>query len=321
MALSNIQVYSQYAYTTMTEIVRQQIELFNAASNNAIVLSPSSYQGDYSDVISWARISGGMVRRRNAYGTSTLSNKNLTNIVDTMVKVAAGTFPIEINPETFTWIQKSPEEAGVVLGQQLAVEMMADMVNTAIGVTAAALSGQSAVVNDISGATAPADKITQIALNNTLGKFGDRRGDIKVWVLHSDMMRDLFGNALTNGQMLFKYDSVNIVSDPFGNRFLYTDCPSLLASTVYTTLGLVQGAVVVGQNNDYTENFQTTNGKENIEKTYQAQWTYQLGIKGFQWDKTNGGKSPTDAALFTSTNWDASHSDKKDFAGVLLKTH
>ena len=80
------------------------------------------------------------------------------------------------------------------------------------------------------------------------------------------------------------------------------------------------GAVVVDRNADYTSNIDERNGNENIVRTFQAEWSYNLGIKGFTWDKTNGGKAPTNAALGTSTNWDRTATDLKDMAGVLIKS-
>jgi hypothetical protein len=63
-----------------------------------------------------------------------------------------------------------------------------------------------------------------------------------------------------------------------------------------------------------------TNGNENISRTWQAQWSFNLGLKGFAWDKTNGGKSPTTAALTTGTNWDKFATSNKDLPGVLVNT-
>jgi hypothetical protein len=72
-------------------------------------------------------------------------------------------------------------------------------------------------------------------------------------------------------------------------------------------------------NGDFVQNVQTLNGDENIKRTIQSEWSYNLGIKGYAWDKTNGGKSPNDAALATGTNWDRYATSFKDTAGVLLK--
>ena len=316
MALSDLSVYSEYAYTTATEILAQQIELFNGASRGAISLGTSPIQGDYSDQIMWQKISG-LVRRRNAYGTGSVSSKKLTNLVDTMVKVAAGTPPVEMNKSQFTWIQMNPAEAGVILGKQLAVDSMADMLNTAIMSGYAALAGVSDVVLDVTGATDK--KMTPGNLNLAAHKFGDRAQDIVCWLSHSATMASFYGTAITNANLLFNYGSINVNSDPFGRVFIVSDSTSLVNSTTYYVLGLVPGAITVNHNGDYDENWQRTNGDENILTTYQAEWTYNLGIKGFAWDKTNGGASPADGALATSSNWDKYATSVKDIAGVVMK--
>jgi len=83
---------------------------------------------------------------------------------------------------------------------------------------------------------------------------------------------------------------------------------------------LAQGAVLIEQNPDYLENMSTTNGAENIKRTWQAQWSYNVGLKGYAWDKTNGGASPTNAALATGSNWDRYATSVKDLAGILVNS-
>jgi hypothetical protein len=85
------------------------------------------------------------------YGSGAVAEKVLEQLVDTMVKVAAGTPPIRIDPSMFKWIQRNPEEGGAVIGQQLAIDTLADMLNTALMACAAALSGVAAVNYDGSG--------------------------------------------------------------------------------------------------------------------------------------------------------------------------
>jgi hypothetical protein len=91
----------------------------------------------------------------------------------------------------------------------------------------------------------------------------------------------------------------------------------------YNSIGITPAAVVIERNNDFEDNIQTSNGKENINRTYQAEWSYNVGVRGFAWDKTNGGKAPTDAALATATNWDrlgGGYSNAKTLGAVILKT-
>lgn len=321
MALSDLAVYSEYAYSAMTEVLAQQVELFNAATNNAVTLAPAAVQGDFSDVAFWQKISG-LVRRRNAYGTGDVAEKVMEHLVDTMVKIAAGTPPVRIDPGMFNWIQRSPEEAGVVLGQQLAKDTLGDMLNIALGAANAALTNEATNLLSITGET---DKVASfIALNRAQAKMGDAAQQIVAWIMHSTPLFSLYGNALTNAQQLFTYGTVNVARDPWGRVLIATDSPNLLSfsspNTTYSTLGLVPGALVVQQNNDFDANEETNNGKENIVRTYQAEWSYNLGVKGFAWDKGNGGKSPNDAAVLTGTNWDKYATSNKDLAGVILKT-
>jgi hypothetical protein len=317
MALSDLAVFSEYVYSSMSEVVAQQVELFNAASGGAIILRQAANEGDYSDIALWAKISG-LVRRRNAYGTGAQAAKELEHLIDTMVKVAAGTPPVNMPPSMFTWIQRNEEEGGAVVGQQLAGDMLADMLNTAIMAFVAAVDGEAAVTHDYS-ATGTA-KLSE--LNKAAGKFGDRATDIRAWLMHSKVLFDIFGTALANTEALFNFGTVNVRQDGFGRPFVITDSASLINTTpnpdVYRSLGLVVGGIVVEANNDFDDNIETSNGDENIQRTYQAEWTYNLGVKGYAWDKATGGKSPNDAALATANNWDKYATSHKDTAGVIL---
>ena len=326
MALSDLAVYSEYAYSTMTETLQQQVDLFNAATNGAILLRSAAHQGDFSDIAFFQKIDG-LIRRRNAYADTAIAQKVLKQIVDTMVKIGTGTAEIRLDPGQFKWIQMNPEVAGAALGQQLAVDTMADMLNTALGATRAALIQTPEVVYDITGETSPGDEVSFKAMTKATGKFGDAGSRIAAWVMHSKPLFDLYANALTNSERLFTYGDVIVSRDPFGKLMVMTDSPALVdtvttpSDPIYTSLGLTQGAIIVDQNNDYTAAEDTQTGYENIRRTFQAEWSYELGVKGYSWDKSNGGKSPTNAALLTSTNWDKYSTSHKDLAGVLLKSH
>lgn len=323
MALSDLAVFSEYAYSAMTEVQDQQVQLFNSASENTLMLTSAPTRGDYSDTAMFARIAGGTVRRRNAYGSGAVAGKSLAHRVDTTVKVASGTPPIEIDPSQFAWIQANPQDAGAAMGLQLAQDNMADMLNTAIGATNAALSNEAEVFLDITGETAPADQATFSSMTQAASLFGDRSADIIAWIMHSAPMHGIYQSNLANTERLFTFGTVNVVRDPLGKLLIMTDSPNLVDATtpldpLYSILGLVRGAATISQNGDFFANEDTTNGNENIGRTYQAEWSYNVGIKGFAWDKANGGPSPTDAALLTATNWDRTATSHKDLAGVAL---
>lgn len=321
-SLSDLQVFNEYVYSSSTEVLRQQIELFNAATRGAIVLRSSAHQGDFSELAFFKKISG-LVRRRDAYDSTptAVDAVDIEHLLDVSVKVAAGTPPVNIPPSQYRWIQQNPAVAGAAMGQQLAVDMFADMLNTSLMAAGAAIGQKAALTVDKSGeSTATA---TFEYLLNASELMGDRAQQVAVWVMHSHVMFDLWSEALANSNRLFVYGNVNVVSDPFGRIFVMTDSSALHYTDTdehYRTLGLVPGGLYIGQNNDMESNWDTSNGYENIQRTYQAEWSYNLGIKGFAWDKTNGQANPDDSDLATAAYWDSYYSDAKDAAGVQLIT-
>lgn len=324
MSLNNVEVFNRWAYRTVSELVAQQIELFNAATNNAIILrSPTENPGDFSDSTFWQLMSGA-VRRRDPYSMGSVSPVDLQMILDTMVKVAGGTAPINIPPVMFEWIGQNAQQGGVVIGQQLAPLMMQDMLNTAVAALAAAIVNTGATnYTDVSGGSGGAELFSPSNVVAAKRLLGDRSDAIAAWVLHSKPMHDYWAGAVANANRLFTYGTVAVVSDPFGKPMIMSDIPALVIAgtpTDYVSLGLQTGAAVVERNADFTQNLDTRNGQENIARTYQAEWSYNLGLKGFTWDKTNGGKAPTTASLATGTNWDKNVTSHKDLAGVAIRT-
>ena len=129
----------------------------------------------------------------------------------------------------------------------------------------------------------------------------------------------LIGDNLTNGERLFTAGNVNVI-DILGKRVVVTDAPALYEAgtpNLSKVLGLVSGAVAVEGASDIISNVETTNGQTRIETTMQVDYTFTLGMKGYGWDETNGGKSPTDAEIATGTNWDKYAQFDKMTAGVL----
>lgn len=314
MALSDMVVFDDFLYRSFTETITQQVELFNAASANALVLTAASNVGDFSQEAYYKAIAG-LVRRRNAYGSGSVSAVNLEQLEMNKVKVAGGTPPIQWEPQQFSWIQQNQEEAGTVIGVQLAQGVLQDYVNTAVAALVGAIDNNGLVHDGTSGTLSLAGLVSGSAL------FGDRSMDLRAWIIHSKPMHDLYGAAITNATDLFEFGTVNIRQDGFGRRFIVTDSPALVTAgspDTYHTVGLVEGAAMVEDNGDLFSNIETTNGTENIQRTWQAEYTYNLGLKGFTWDIANGGKSPNDTALGTGTNWDKIASSNKDTAGVIV---
>lgn len=308
--------FNKQVYTSMTATIDQNLEAFNAASNNALVLAPSSSNmGDFALEASFKTIAG-LVRRRNVNnGSGVVTATNLQQLKKASVKVAAGTPPIVFEPGQYRWVLESPAKAAVIIGEQLAKATLQDELNCAVSALVAAMLGNTAVVNDIGAKTANIAELT-----NTAAKFGDRLGSIAAWVVHSKVMNDIWQDTLKNSTQLFRFGDVAIMEDQFGRKFIMSDIPALASESAYYSLGLVPQAALVEPNNDFDAVIVDTTGKENIQRTYQAEWSYNLGLYGYSWDVTAGGSSPTDTALGTSANWQQIAQSLKDTAGVLLKS-
>lgn len=313
MAAFDLNVFNEQTKTVMTETIDQDIAKFNEASGGAIVLINKPFEGDFSIESAFKAIAG-LVRRRNAYGSGAQSAKRLQQMLDVAVKVAAGTPPIEFEPQQYRWTLQNPELAAIKIGEQLAKARLADMLNAGLTAGVAAIGGNSDM--KLTESTAANFKL----LNKAAAKMGDRSGSIKAWAMHSTILHGLYDNALTNTERLFSYDGIHVVRDPFGRMFVVTDSPALYNNTgaTYNSLGLVEDAIVVNDNNDFFANMNTINGDENIKASYQAEWTFGASVKGYAWDMASGGKSPTDTAIGTPTNWDKNVTSNKDTAGVLL---
>lgn len=317
MALADMKVFNDFMYDAATETIRQQVELFNGATNGALRLSQAGNVGDFAHEATYKAIAG-LMRRRDAYGSGAVTPTTLSQMEHVAVKIAGGTAPVQFDPQQFSWIQRNPEEAGVVIGEQVARGVIADEVNTAILALQAALSGNADVTHD-----ATAGSLTLNALNKGAGKFGDRMMDIMVWLIHSTPMTDLFDSSLTNSNQLFEFGSVRVTQDGFGRRFIMTDSPALYEADGggagvdhYHTIGLSDAAATVEDNGDYYATVEEKTGDENIQRIFQAEYTYNLGLKGYAWN--TGVKSPTDAAIGTGGNWTKVATDNKSTAGVLV---
>lgn len=322
MALSDLAVFSEQAYLTAVEVLDYNVDLFNSASLGTITLASSSHQGDFSETAMFGML-GNIVKRRNPYGDGDVPEIAMRHINEVSVKVAAGTRPVRIDNAWYAWILRSTQDAAAAFGQMLAQQMLEDMVNSAVGAGTAALSSHPNLIFD---ATAKTEKTASwVGLTRAAALFGDQSANIATWVMHSDVVTDLYVANLTNVERLFTYGAVNVSRDPFGRPLIVSDNALLKtagaagAANSYNVLGLVPGAINVGQNTDFNANEDTRNGSENIKTTYQAEWSYQLGLKGFAWDKATGGKAPNDAAIMQAANWDKFVTSDRDLIGVMAK--
>lgn len=314
MALSNMQVFSQNIVTATIETLAQQIDKFNAASRGAILLTTAGVDGDFINETFWKSIHSAQRRVDRYAAQGTPSPTNMAQDKEVGVKIAGGFGPILFEPAQLSWITANPIDALEAISANFAEALLSDQLNTAISAARAAIGGQASAVFD-----AGASGISYSALNSAHAKFGDRSSNIVANVMDGATWHRLVGQNLANAQQLFVSSGVTVV-DILGKAVIVTDAPGLFVTGTpnkNAVLGLTANAVIVSNSSDIISNMEVSNGKDRIETTWQADYSYVLKLKGFAWDTVAGGKSPTDAELLTATNWGLVSSDIKHTAGVL----
>lgn len=315
MSLSQMKVFNEYVMPATIETLGQMVEKFNAASNGAIRLTTEGFTGDFLQESFFAAIHSAQRRVDRYAAQAAASATDLTQLQHSSVKVAGGFGPIRYEPSQMTWLDKPTTEGIEVASRNFAEALMKDQLNTAIAALVAAISNQAAATNDVS-ATAG---INYVSMNGAHAKFGDRSGDLVAQIMTGAVYHKLIGANLTNTPQLFQAQGVRVV-DILGKAVIVTDAPGLyLAGTPNKdfVLSLAPDAAIVSDGADLISNIQTNNGQTRIETTMQVDYTFGLGLKGYTWDETNGGKSPTDAELATGSNWDKVATDIKHTAGVI----
>ena len=315
MALADMKVYNDDIVGTTIELLGQKTDQFNAASGGAIVLSTAAWRGDFSRESFFNQIASAK-RRVDRYAViATQAATALTQGEHVGVKVAGGFGPVLFEPAQMTWLNEDPASAIRAISEGFSDALLADQLNTAVGSAVAAVSGQAALVNDVSATGG----LTLNVLNNSHAKFGDQSQLLVTDVMTGAAWHKLIDKALTNSSQLFASGNVMVV-DILGKRYVISDIPALYEAGTPNkskVLSVVANGIIVDNASDIISNVDTSNGNTRIQTTWQADYTFGLKLKGYSWDVANGGKSPLDAELFTATNWDKAVAENKHTLGTL----
>lgn len=320
MSASDMVIFNQYVMPAIAEMFPQMIDKFNAASGNTIQLTGEGFDGSYLEQSFYNAIHGSQRRVDRFAANNAVAATDLTQSQWNAVKVAGGFGPVLFEPSQMSWLRKPTQEGITIAASQFAEAMLADQLNTAIASLVAAIENNAAVVNDVSGA----GQATQSAINGGLAKFGDMSQMIGALVMTGVQYHNLVGEAIANSNNLFEIGGIAVREGTAfgqGRPIVITDAPALRlagAPDKQKILGLTAGAAQVKDGSDMITNIETTNGKDRIETTFQTDYTFGLQLKGYSWDQTNGGASPSDAALATGSNWDKVVASDKHTAGVLI---
>ena len=319
MSLTNFDIFNKWSQLTSTEVVDQQVSLWNGATRNALTLvSASDNAGDFAEKSAYALMAG-LYGNRDPSSTAALASTPLATLKEAAVKVGMGSLPMEYTGSAFDWTLRDPREAGIAFGEQVGAAKFQYMLNSALAACVGGLTQNTA--NDL-----PFDGTAGIAslqtLNNGSRLFGDRAQSLVTWVMHSKSLHDIYENALNNSNRLFTFESVQVMEDGFGRILVMTDSPALTFDNAgtdnYYQVGLVASGVMMEDNGDSRVYTETRTEFDNAKQLMKEEASFNLGMKGYTWNTAV--VQPDDAALALGTNWTQSAASFKDTAGVIVQT-
>lgn len=316
MALGDFQVFNDYAYNAFMVTYQQEVNLFNQATNGAIVLASAGFAGDFHEKAQFENLAS-LVGNRNAASTNAATEHALKELLKVDVKVGFGTPNISYTNTAFDYTQRDPAEAGRVFGESLAEGALAYQLNSVLAAGVAALDDTDITYDGTAGVA------SLESLNLGAGKFGDRQSAIVAWVMHSKSITDIYGQSLANSNQLFEFGTVRVTQDGFGRPLIMTDSDALhfdnTGTENYHQLGLVAGGLSVEDQGDLRTYNVTDLSEVNAKQLLKAEGTFGIGVKGYTWNTAFA--KPTDVTLATPANWtriaDLGH---KDVAGVRVTT-
>lgn len=315
MSLSQMEVFNKYIMPATIETLATEIDKFNQASGMSIVMTSDGFEGDFMQESFFAAVHGAQRRVDRYAAQASASATDLTQLKNSSVKVAGGFGPIRYEPSQMTWLNKPTAEGIEVASRNFAEAMLQDQLHTAIASLVAAISNQADATNDVSANAG----LSYAAVNNAHAKFGDQSGNLIADVMTGAAYHKFIGNNLANAERLFTSGGVRVI-DLLGKIAVVTDAPALYEAGTpnkVKVLSLASSAAVISDGGDLITNVETKNGQTRIETTVQSDYSFGVGLKGYTWDETNGGKSPSDAELATGTNWDKTATSIKHTAGVI----
>lgn len=314
MALTATEVFENTVYNVGKDILTENVDVFNQHSNGAIVLSSQSIQGDFAQSLD-VTLGKDLVKSRNPYAQSALTDKGFTRVKDNIVKLGMGLNPISWTNAEFNWVKQNPSLAGVKIGRAMANQTMQRMAEFAIGSLATCLNQNAKLKREV----AASSKISHNDFVQAISPMGDQFNSIELYVIHSSTYFELLETTFKNSEHLWDFGNFTVMRTALGHKFLITDNKGLLnAQTAIYSLGLKKGSAFVGTEQDFAQATVPITGQENLAYRYQAEWTSALKIANRRYKTNDAMNGLTYAAVTNGANWESISSDVKDETGVVI---
>ncbi|AZE55895.1 putative phage protein [Pseudomonas synxantha] len=304
---SDLIIYNDEAQTAYLERIQDNLDVFNASSNGAIVLDNELIQGDFRKR-AFYKLGGGL-EHRDVNSEAKVNAKKIGAGEAVGVKAPWKYGPYQTTEEAFKRRGRPVEEFSQIIGADVADATIEGFIEYATGALKAAIGSNASMV-----VSANIETDGKKTLTRGMRKFGDKFGRIALWVMHSSAYFDIVDEAIANKV----YEEAGVV--------IYGGLPGTLGKPVLVTdkapvdaiFGLLPNAVVITESQAPGFRSYEVNDEENLAIGYRAEGTVNIDVLGYSWKESTGGSNPTLAAVGSAANW-VKHSDSnKVTAGVMI---
>ena len=304
---SDLIIYNDEAQTAYLERVQDNLDVFNASSNGAIVLDNELIEGDFRKR-AFYKI-GGSLEHRDVNSTGKVTAKKIGAGEAVGVKAPWKYGPYQTTEEAFKRRGRPVDEFSQIIGADVADATLEGFIQYATAALRAAIGSNAGMV-----VSANIETDGKKTLTRGMRKFGDKFGRIALWVMHSSAYFDIVDEAITNKI----YEEAGVV--------IYGGLPGTLGKPVLVTdtapsdviFGLLPNAVVITESQAPGFRSYNVDDEENLGIGYRAEGTVNIDVLGYSWKETAGGANPTLAAVGSAANWVKHASSDKVTAGVMI---
>ncbi|OCG77946.1 major capsid protein [Gilliamella sp. Occ4-3] len=300
-------IYNDLAQTAFLERRQDNLDVFNAASNGAILIDNELIEGDFRKR-AFYKVNGS-IDPRDVNSVDPVTGKKIGAGEAVGVKVPWKYGPYETTEEAFKRRGRDISEFSEVIGVDVADATLEGYVKYAINSLMAAIGANTDM-------TVTADIATdgKKTLTKGLRKYGDKFNRVALFVMHSTTYFDIVDQAMDNKL----YEEAGVVvyggqPGTLGKPVLVTD-----SAPVDAILGLVASAVKITESQAPGFRSYDINTQENLAIGYRAEGTVNIDLLGYSWD-TSKGANPDLAKLSNQVNWKKHFDSNKSTAGVLIK--
>lgn len=317
-------IYNDEFHTGVVEYLEQRALELNAGTNNTIRLVTESLLGDFEKE-TFFEIIEDLVTDRNPASTAPANILGISQEEQVNPKVNKKIGPVEQTIDSFRKIGRDPSAMSFIVGQQSGKAVMLNYLNTGVLSAATAIKSVPELTYNVVDSGEADTNVSQIYLNRGLALLGDARERVRAWVAPGAVWSSLIERDLSSQVSgvadLAVYGGV---AGTLGKPIYVTDVPGLVdpdpagdgsKPAEYTVLGLTENAIVMTESEGMFVNSEVLNGRENIIGSWQAEFAFNVSIKGFSF---TGGASPTTEQLGTAANWKYIKHDIKSGPGIAV---